>query len=208
MHETKRGNKTTAQERGKPSCPRLGVCTLLGLPFMPAAHPQPILRHPHPSRLLSSPPCTLFSRLKVHCSDPSQSDATCCSRHPLHPQGHHSHECQSLFNPTRLCLVHSSAPCGPQSRGPGSFPDRQPLSTSRSSWATSHSCLQVPGTEKQLLFPSSWPAYHHSLLQMLFPLQSWKLCLSSRGRKQRNKPFLKIKMSVTFNIALRKVPWN
>lgn len=86
MHETKRGNKTTAQERGKPSCPRLGVCTLLGLPFMPVAHPQPILRHPHPSRLLSSPPCTLFSRLKVHCSDPSQSDATCCSRHLSTPR--------------------------------------------------------------------------------------------------------------------------
>lgn len=101
-----------------------------------------------------------------------------------------------------LCTLQTPEP------SPGSFPDRQPLSTSRSSWATSHSCLQVPVTEKQLLFPSSWPAYHHSLLQMLFPLQSWKFCLSSRGRKQRNKPFFKIRMSVTFNICLRKVPWN
>lgn len=116
MHERKRGNKRTAQERVKHSCPRLGVCTLLGIPFMHVAHPQPILRHPHPSRLLSAPPWTLSSRLKVHCPDPSQSDATCCSRHPLHPQGHRSHERQSLFNPTRLCLVHASVPCGPQSR--------------------------------------------------------------------------------------------
>lgn len=142
MHARKRGNKRTA-ERVNHSCPCLGVCTLLNFRLCMWHIPSPFSDPPSftapffPLHLECSTEqqgaCTLFSRLKVRCPDPSQSDATCCSRHPLHPQGHCSHERQSLFNPTWLRLVHASAPCGPQSRGPGSFPDCQPLSTSCSS---------------------------------------------------------------------------
>lgn len=216
MHKRKRGNKRTAQERAKHTSSRCWACAFLG-PHTSAHGTPPLhsLKHLHPLGLLSSPPYTLSSRLERSpglalspAQAPSQSHSTCSSQHPLCHQGHYSPECQSLSSiQAGLWLVHVSTPCGPQNRALSSFPDCQPPSTTPSSPATSHSCLQVPVTQKHSsqVFAVS---YRYSLLQMLFfPHPYVKTLFKPKGEKAEKQAIF-IRTSITSNTCLRKVPPN
>ena len=196
MHARKRGNKRTA-ERVNHSCPRLGVCTLLGFPFMHAAHPQPILRPPilHGSFLPTASGVqhwtagSLHFILKVKSSLPWPFTVRChlLLQAPSPPPGPlqpwTSVSLQSNLAVPGSCLCTLWTP-EPRSRLLPWLPASLHLML-----LMIHLPLLPPGSchRETVAVPKFLTSL--SLLHMLFPLQSWKLCLSSRVRKQRNKLF-------------------